>query len=155
MTDACRDQPPQCGDADGLLNASWTWEPEARYVREARKEAEATLVSWGVGGQDLEDVILVLSELVSNALVHGKGAITVTLTLDRHRNTLTGGVTDGGPDWPREPMSENGTGGEAREDPFAENGRGLFLVGLLSNGWGVARESDGTQKTVWFRRELA
>ncbi|GGM70960.1 hypothetical protein GCM10010106_16600 [Thermopolyspora flexuosa] len=51
--------------------------------------------------------------------------------------------------------ARTGPPGRPKEDPFAENGRGLFLVGLLSNGWGVARESDGTQKTVWFRRELA
>lgn len=100
----------------------------------------------------MSDVILMLSELVSNALVHGKGAVTVRLTLDRRCGTLTGGVTDAGPEWPRERVAD---AGEAlATDPFAEHGRGLYLVGLLSARWGVAAEPDGVHKTVWFCRHV-
>lgn len=152
MTDECRGCARHSVEPDGLLTARWTWEPEAKFVREARRQAEATLGSWGVTGEALEDVILILSELVSNALVHGKGAITVTLAFDRHCGTLTGGVTDSGPDWPREQVDE---AEDARaEDPFAEHGRGLQLVGLLCTRWGVTREPDGVRKTVWFCRQV-
>jgi hypothetical protein len=36
-----------------------------------------------------------------------------------------------------------------RDDVFATDGRGLFLVQSLADEWGFQRESDST--TVWFR----
>jgi anti-sigma regulatory factor (Ser/Thr protein kinase) len=137
----CRD-----GEPDDVMTAQWAWEPEATCVREARRRAGETLCTWGFAGEPLDDIILILSELVSNALTHGKGQIAVTLAFDPYCGTLTGAVTDAGPDWPHEqPKTPN-------EDGFAEHGRGLRLVETLATRWGVTRESDGTHKSVWFCR---
>jgi anti-sigma regulatory factor (Ser/Thr protein kinase) len=83
----------------------------------------------------LADVELVVSELVTNALVHGRGAIKLRLRIDRNR--VRGEVVDQG----------SGFEGEARmRGPDELSGRGLFIVNALTTRWGV---HEGTTH-VWF-----
>jgi anti-sigma regulatory factor (Ser/Thr protein kinase) len=81
----------------------------------------------------IDDLILVVSELVSNAFVHGAGDIELRLTVCRDRIRVE--VTD------------QGEGAEitAQDDPTALSGRGLMLVDQVSLGWGA---HDGTAH-VW------
>ena len=49
-------------------------------------------------------------------------------------------------------VADDGAGGEVphvRDEPFAENGRGIVIVTALAAEWGVEAEHDGT--TTWFR----
>jgi anti-sigma regulatory factor (Ser/Thr protein kinase) len=103
----------------------------------ARAAAERYLCG-KVGPERLGDLALVVSELVSNALVHGRGQVVFRLQLDE--GIVRGEVIDEGGGFEHE-IRERG--------PDDVGGRGLFLVEALTNRWGI---HEGTTH-VWF--ELA
>jgi anti-sigma regulatory factor (Ser/Thr protein kinase) len=83
----------------------------------------------------LDDLLLVVSELVTNALLYGEGDIQLRLTFDGRR--VSGEVMDEGaiPD------------GRLRgRTPDEFGGRGLLLVSQVTDRWGC---QDGTSH-VWF-----
>jgi len=87
----------------------------------------------------LADATLIISELVSNALEHGDGAIGLRLSVDR--TGMQGEVVDDGA----------GFEAEVREQGVEElRGRGLWLVSTLATKWGV---HDGSSH-VWFELEF-
>ena len=96
---------------------------------------------WGAAG-DVAPFELAVSELVTNAMVHGTGEITVTVSLTGDVVRLD--VIDAG----------DGTGPGSPHDPGADGmgGWGLKIVDVLSEDWGARREADGTH--VWMRRRL-
>jgi anti-sigma regulatory factor (Ser/Thr protein kinase) len=73
-----------------------------------------------------EEVTLVVTELVSNAVQHGKGQITLALRASRGEVFVA--VQDTGPAFLVPPV---GT------DPFREGGRGLAMVAQLASNWGI------------------
>ncbi len=118
------------------LRESWTvWRvPEA--VSHARRFTRRTLRSWGVPGDDIDTVLLVVSELVTNALVHTDGKVRLDLTLVGGRMRVA--VADASPRSPAKPTS---IGWEAT------GGRGILLVEAMSAAWGTLPVSGGKQ--VW------
>ncbi|MEV7289289.1 SpoIIE family protein phosphatase [Streptomyces sp. NPDC093252] len=124
---------------DGLAvrprRESWTvWRvPEA--VRHARRFTRRTLRAWGVT-DPCDSALLVVSELVTNALVHTDGQVRLDLTLVGGR--LRVAVADSSP---RSPVKPTRIGWEAT------GGRGLLLVEALSGTWGTVPVSGGKQ--VW------
>jgi anti-sigma regulatory factor (Ser/Thr protein kinase) len=82
------------------------------------------------------DVELVVSELVTNAVLHGTGQ--VQLRLEMVDGAVSVGVLDGGRAQPRPPGRGHG----------AESGRGLALVAGLTRDWGIRPDSTGG-KEVW------
>ncbi len=84
----------------------------------------------------VDDVRLVTSELVTNAVTHARTPVTVTVEQDAAVVTIT--VQDGSSLGPRVPP----------EDLWAASGRGLMLVAALSLDWGVLSGSGGS-KSVW------
>ena len=82
---------------------------------------------------------LLASELVTNAVTHGRGEVTVLMEYDRDGLAVT--VSD---DEPAMPHVEPAT-------PAAQGGRGLRLVEVLSSAWGVKPDRRGNGKGVWFR----
>ncbi|WP_137993551.1 SpoIIE family protein phosphatase [Streptomyces vilmorinianum] len=122
------------GDAVG----DWRLSREPRSVGRARELARAQLTAWGL--EPLVDTVeLLVSELVTNALRYGEGEIRLRLLRDR---TLVCEVWDAGLVQPR----------RRRARDTDEGGRGLQLVGLLSEAWGSRRTPRG--KTVWFELPL-
>ncbi|MEU5309354.1 ATP-binding protein [Streptomyces sp. NPDC021562] len=132
----------------------------ARYeaVREARSFTRTTLGQWDVGDR-FDDVCLVVSELVTNALRHavpgesersaGPQAPAVRLHLMRWSERLVCAV--------RDPSHATPVPGDS-DDSSAESGRGLFLVDSFSDSWGwhpLAGTLNG--KVVWalFRLRAA
>ena len=83
----------------------------------------------------LDDVALVVSELVTNAVVHGAGDITLDVVVDD--DSVLVEVSDREPHLPDQP--------NAALD--AESGRGLLLVSRVATHWGVRRTEPG--KVVW------
>ncbi|TDD17438.1 ATP-binding protein [Nonomuraea diastatica] len=79
------------------------------------------------------DVLLVVSELVTNALVHGDGPPSLRMRADASSVRIE--VSDAGAELPRP------------REPGPGDGWGLHVVRLLSTGWGVAPAERG--KTVW------
>ncbi|MET7443312.1 ATP-binding protein, partial [Streptomyces sp. NPDC005568] len=117
------------------LRESWTvWRvPEA--VRHARRFTRRALRAWRVG-VDADAVLLVVSELVTNALVHTDGPVRLDLTLLGNRLRIT--VADNSP---RTPIKPTSIGWEAT------GGRGMLLVEAMSASWGTVPVSGGKQ--VW------
>ena len=117
---------------------------DARSVRGARDFTIATMRRWGAE-ERCDDVATVVSELLTNALRH-------TLPSPggpRHRSPVRLGLLQPGPcvlcavaDPARSvPVLKD-------HDYFAETGRGLHVIGALSDAWGYTTPSD-TGKTVW------
>lgn len=83
----------------------------------------------------LADVLLVVSELVTNAMLHGEGDIEMRIEFDG--SCVKGEVIDRGGGFER----------EVRESGIEEvGGHGLAIVGQLAESWGV---HEGTTH-VWF-----
>lgn len=101
----------------------------------ARRLVADTLGRWGCDTL-VETARLLVSELVTNAVLHARTPMTVVVGL--RRGGVRVEVHDGsaGPPVLREYGDE------------AMTGRGLSLVAELSDRWGVDRERDG--KSVWF-----
>ncbi|WP_328477079.1 SpoIIE family protein phosphatase [Streptomyces sp. NBC_00377] len=118
------------------LREGWTvWRvPEA--ARQARRFTRRTLRTWGVPPQAMDAALLVVSELVTNALVHTDGRVRLDLTLIDRR--LRVAVTDASP---RSPVKPTSLGWEAT------GGRGILLVEAVSDVWGTVPVSGGKQ--VW------
>lgn len=83
-----------------------------------------------------EDAVLLISELVTNVVIHGGAQARVSVTTD------DGGV--------RVDVSDDGRGRPQipAPDPLAEHGRGLLLLEACATCWGVHDNHPG--KTVWF-----
>ncbi|PNE43568.1 hypothetical protein AOB60_00835 [Streptomyces noursei] len=106
-------------------------EHEGRWVGHLRRISAAKLRHWGFPGL-VEDTKSAISELVTNALLHGMGdkvAFRFLLTID----VLALEVDDGSPE-----RAHVNTA-----DPDDENGRGMFIVSALSTLCGVS--PDGTK----------
>lgn len=125
-------------------------------VRGARQFTKVTLGDWSLGDR-FDDVALVVSELVTNALRHAlpedspREDPPVRLHLMRWPGRLVCAVRDPSPQSPGVFDGENGEG-SAFPDPKgpAESGRGLFLVDSFSDSWGwhpLAGALHG--KVVW------
>nr|WP_276610999.1 SpoIIE family protein phosphatase [Kineococcus siccus] len=109
---------------------------DVRAVAQARSFLRTVLGTWGA--PHLADAgELVLSELVTNALLHTGGEATVVLRFERSEGRLNLGVRDGSTRHPR--------GRHADDD--ALGGRGLAIVEALAAEWGVSVGGEG--KTVW------
>ena len=88
----------------------------------------------------LDDALLLISELVTNSVLHGGPPIV--LAIDCDGQGLHVRVRDGSTAIPA----------AVSRGAYAENGRGLTLVQLLSDTWGVEPVGDayGPGKEVWF-----
>ena len=84
----------------------------------------------------LEDAVLLVSELVTNSVIHGGPPVVVAVDCDG--DTLQVRVRDGSSVLPARRAT----------DHSEEGGRGLALVDTLSSDWGVDPQPDG--KHVWF-----
>ncbi|MBX7546939.1 SpoIIE family protein phosphatase [Streptomyces sp. NPDC048665] len=97
----------------------------------------------GVAPRLADDAMAVVSELVTNAVVHAGTDVEVEWRLEES-GALTVEVCDRHPSRaPRDPL-----GGEAPYDAH-EYGRGLRLVATLAESWGVTYRVGA--KTVWAR----
>jgi len=113
---------------------------DARSAGRARAFVAHFCAAAGLSGETRRTSSLLVSELVTNALVHGRSGATVEICL--HAGwVLRVAVTDDDPALLPEV--------DARLRTSAEDGRGLLIVSLLAARWGV-RPVDGGGKTVWF-----
>ncbi|QFR97812.1 SpoIIE family protein phosphatase [Streptomyces tsukubensis] len=112
---------------------------QAEGVAEAREELKGLLYDWERPDQ-VETAILLASELLGNVLVHTDQAAVLAAEASGEpgRRRLLVEVTDRGDELPHQRVP-----GE-----MASSGRGLMLLDILSDEWGVRPEPEG--KTVWF-----
>lgn len=155
-----RDLPPDLDRALGLLTAdapetvALTVRPDPEAVTAARHFVTARLKEWSLGALT-DDVALVVTELVTNALRHslpacsgllppvpGSGAIQLRLLPGR-----AGGVADEA--WLLCGILDGTRRAPRRKEPdyIAETGRGLHLVDSFTHRWGWRGLPHG--KVVW------
>ncbi|MFF4487864.1 SpoIIE family protein phosphatase [Streptomyces sp. NPDC001544] len=117
------------------IRAGWAvWRlPDA--VMHARRFTARTLRRWEVG-EIADAVLLVVSELVTNALVHTQGPVHVDLMLRGDRVRVC--VSDSSPRAPAKPVIV---------DWESTGGRGLMLVEAMSDSFGSMPVASGKQ--VW------
>jgi anti-sigma regulatory factor (Ser/Thr protein kinase) len=126
--------------------ASWSVAGDCglRSVAVVRAAARATLRHWGIT-ESGDDIVLVLSELLANALLHalpgpGRWDVTAGLLQPGRAARVLCAVADPGPDW-RLPRPDR------PGHPDRESGRGLRVVAELSQTWGYVPVPAG--KIVW------
>lgn len=116
-------------------------------VGEARHAMREQLSRSGVSATVVDDAVLILSELLSNACRHGRplghadsgdGDVRAAWRVDK-AGRLTVEVTDGG--GPTRPVP-------ATPSVTARGGRGLNIISALAQEWGV-RDSATGEVTVW------
>ncbi|MDQ0990858.1 SpoIIE family protein phosphatase [Streptomyces sp. V3I7] len=142
-----------CPVADGLPRVRATLPGSPLAPGSARTLVRAAFGDWGrlglVGaegaGRLADDVTIVVSELVTNAVVHAGTDLELVCALEQSGAAVVE-VTDHHPS--RAPR--DGGGETAYDTP--EYGRGLRLVATLAESWGVTYRTGA--KTVWARLPL-
>jgi anti-sigma regulatory factor (Ser/Thr protein kinase) len=105
----------------------------------AARRAVRTLIAPLVPVDIVETAELLVSELVTNAVIHGTGHVRLVIDCENHCLSIT--VSDDEPSTPQlQPEHE-----------YADSGRGLRMVESLAGSWGVTPRSDAPGKDVWFR----
>ncbi|MFI8519466.1 ATP-binding protein [Streptomyces sp. NPDC085481] len=114
----------RCRDFTAVALADWGWLP-ARS-EEARERAD--------------DVLLLVSEVVTNACLHAGGPQELVL---RHAHgQLRVEVSDANPEHPK---------AGAPRSPALPGGHGLMVLGRLAGAWGSEPKPDGSPgKVVWL-----
>ncbi|XRQ05934.1 ATP-binding protein [Actinomadura welshii] len=115
------------------------------------------LVAWGVAGVS-DDVELIASELVTNAVEHAPGREEVRVRLVREPHVVLLEVWDSSDTRPVRKLPLSASGDEAAPDAAAldtghdafTRGRGLPIVEALSESWGVTPTAP-RGKWVWAR----
>lgn len=109
--------------------------PTTDSVPVARRFVRARLID---GVTDVDTATLLVSEVVTNAILHAR--TTVTLTVEVADGVVRIAVRDGSPVQPRV-HSFSAT---------SATGRGLRLLDRLSKRWGVYADPATGGKVVWF-----
>jgi anti-sigma regulatory factor (Ser/Thr protein kinase) len=124
----------QAGYGFSAVNVRRIYPPELTSARRARE-----FVAQLLGGNSLDtlEAQVVTNELVTNAIVHGGTDVQVTVWTTEERAVRIE-VGDGNTRCDLKPEAHA---------PDASSGRGLYLVDLLSERWGVEPKDDG--KVVW------
>ncbi|MFF9481018.1 SpoIIE family protein phosphatase [Streptomyces sp. NPDC014733] len=124
----------------------------ARAAADARRFVRATLTDWAarrppgaerLDGRLMDEAVLLVSELVTNAVVHAGTDVDVRCRLDA--DGLTVEVADRHPTRPVCGPHHGALPGGA--------GHGLQLVGAVATSWGITY--DRAAKCVWFRLATA
>jgi two-component sensor histidine kinase len=99
------------------------------------------LTDWGIEAARLDEILVCVSELATNALLHGVPpgrGFRIRMSLDAYA-LLRVELHDSGTGVPRIP--------DTADNAADESGRGLVLVEALSDKWGVGARNPG--KIVW------
>jgi anti-sigma regulatory factor (Ser/Thr protein kinase) len=124
------------GRPDGARPAvSAEVEPAPEGVAAARAVADKACAEWDIDDSAAFDISLIVSELATNAVRHGRPPIE--LVLRREVDCIVIEVSDGAPGRP--------TRREAA--PSEASGRGLTLIDALASQWGT--RPTGRGKAVW------
>jgi serine phosphatase RsbU (regulator of sigma subunit)/anti-sigma regulatory factor (Ser/Thr protein kinase) len=112
-------------------------EPERIAV--ARQQLRELLHDWSSADQ-VDSAVLLLSEMLANVLVHTDtdALVLAEVSGEKGERRMRVEVTDAGEDLPH----------KRRPGELASHGRGLVLIELLADAWGV--EPRGVGKSIWF-----
>lgn len=127
-----------------------TFEYEPSSVAAARRWARGVLADWLLD-HVADTTVLLLSEAVTNALVHTASRPTVRLAITR--GVLEVDVDDDEPRLPdRDRLRACWRGTAGAGVLLTDGGRGLLLIDALADAWGATARNGGKQ--VWFRLDI-
>ncbi|MEU1051468.1 SpoIIE family protein phosphatase [Streptomyces sp. NPDC005876] len=135
----------ECGDGGGAprppvrRTALSVAQAEPERIAAARRHLRELLHDWASEDQK-ESAVLLLSEMLTNVLVHTDtdALLVAEVTGAPGERRIRVEVSDTGEDLPH----------KRRPGEMASSGRGLMLVELLADEWGVAPRGEG--KSIWF-----
>ncbi|MGW7816809.1 SpoIIE family protein phosphatase [Streptomyces puniciscabiei] len=112
---------------------------EPDRIAEARRHVRELLHDWN-SAEQVDSAVLLVSEMVTNVLVHTDtdALLLAEVTGEPGARGLRVQVTDAGDDLPH----------KRRPGELASSGRGLMLIELLADAWGVDPRGEG--KSIWF-----
>lgn len=112
---------------------------EPERIADARQQLRDLLHDWADEDQ-IDSAVLMLSEMVTNVLVHtdGDALLTAEAAGKRGKRRLRVEVTDASDEQPH----------RRRPGELASSGRGLVLMEVLATAWGVDPRGEG--KSIWF-----
>ncbi|MER5517598.1 SpoIIE family protein phosphatase [Streptomyces sp. NPDC002763] len=112
---------------------------EPERIAEARQHLRELLHDWGSPDQ-VDSAVLLVSEMLTNVLVHtdADALLLAEVGGQAPERRLRVEVTDAGDDLPH----------KRRPGELASSGRGLVLIELLAEAWGVEPRGEG--KSIWF-----
>jgi anti-sigma regulatory factor (Ser/Thr protein kinase) len=121
-----------------MYDVELTLAPTVESVRIGRQLVRQTL-TW-IDRDHVEIAAILTDEVVANAIKHGRPPIELRLKGDGGRITIS--------------VADNGPGRPVVRDtaPTAESGRGMRIVDVLSDEWGVVPLAPG--KRVWFQLDV-
>ncbi|WP_171164514.1 SpoIIE family protein phosphatase [Streptomyces sp. I05A-00742] len=112
---------------------------EPERIAEARQQVRDLMHDWPDGDQT-DSAVLMVSEMVTNVLVHtdGDALLMASISGERGHRCLRVDVADTSDELPH------------RRHPgeMASSGRGLVLMEILAGAWGVEPQGEG--KNIWF-----
>ena len=141
-----RGEPYDAGTNPGGTAGPWrrllmTLPAEDHSVRLARHAAHVVLGAWRLAHME-ETAVLIVSELVTNAVRHARGTDVVEVDLHATRTCLRIEIQDSDRHWPQPRIP----------DGFDESGFGFILVNALAGAWGVRETEAG--KAVWAELDI-
>ncbi|MGW2031407.1 SpoIIE family protein phosphatase [Streptomyces spinosus] len=112
---------------------------EPERIAEARQHLRGLLHDW-TSAEQVDSAVLLVSEMVTNVLVHtdADAVLLAEVMGEGPGRRLRVEVFDTGDDLPH----------KRRPGELASSGRGLMLIELLADGWGVDPRGEG--KSIWF-----
>ena len=119
------------------MSRSATLDAVALSAQAARSVVHAICTDAHVPAPVTETALLLVSEVVTNAITHGEGRPVVDV--DVKSDGMRVCVTDQAADMPS----------VQPQDEASEHGRGMFIVDTLASRWGVSPLAP-TGKAIWF-----
>jgi hypothetical protein len=112
---------------------------EPERIAAARQHMRQLLHDW-VDGDQVDSAVLMLSEMVTNVLIHtdGDALIVAEVTCHEAGRRMRVEVSDGSDELPH----------KRHPGEMASSGRGLVLMEMLAHAWGVDPRGEG--KSIWF-----
>ncbi|MEU0375670.1 ATP-binding protein [Streptomyces sp. NPDC006283] len=134
---------PRPADNHGDVTQALEHRPEAAAA--ARQVAGAALRDWQIAAEDVDAVLLVVSELVTNAVEHAQPPLALHLHRAHTGSRVWVGVSDGGT------AQHDGAWTTSCADD--EHGRGITIISALAEAHGMSTHPGGT--THWARLHAA
>ena len=124
------------------LRAQFELPPNPASAGAGRRAVFQVLSAWDVPAETVDDTVLIVSELVTNAVIHAPAEPPLGLELSVRDGVLRVALSDYNPAPPR------------RRSPSGqdEGGRGIGILESLASRWGVVARRDG--KALWFEIDL-
>lgn len=127
--------------------ARYEFSADIRYLQEMRDKFVGFLAGLGVEEDDKHLWMLIFSEALANAILHGSGSDPskkVVLEWWHTEGEICMAVTDSGKGPPEETMSDP----KLPDDPLAEHGRGMMMIREMSSRWEHWRGPSGYKLVI-------